>query len=85
LTFETPSSTEWSKRSSEHVFCPTEYSNITDFIDQKLEVIKVYEDELRTYPHPRSLEAIRILSQQRGVEVGYHNAEAFEVVRNLQD
>jgi len=84
LAFETASSTEWSERPRVQ-FAPTMYVNITGFIDRKLELLKVYEDEARAYPHPRSPEGIRARAQSRGTEAGYHYAEAFEVLRILKD
>ena len=85
LTFETPSSTEWQVKKRKEAFCPTEYNNITDFIDKKIEILKIYKDELKKYPHPRSIEGVRTLAQYRGIEVGYKYAEAFQLIRNLHD
>ncbi|MFA5173403.1 MAG: PIG-L family deacetylase [Candidatus Paceibacterota bacterium] len=83
LTFETPSSTEWQMKT--YAFCPTEYNDIAKFLPKKIDILKIYEDELREYPHPRSLESIKILAQYRGLEVGYHFAEAFQIIRTLND
>lgn len=85
LTFETPSSTEWQVKKRKEIFCPTEYNDITDFIDKKIEVLKVYKNELKKPPHSRSIKGVRILAQYRGVEVGYKYAEAFQVIRDLHD
>ncbi|HLD28268.1 MAG TPA: GNAT family N-acetyltransferase [Patescibacteria group bacterium] len=85
LTFETPSSTEWNIKDQANSFCPTEYNDITDLIDEKIDVLKIYGDELREYPHPRSIEGIKVLAQYRGMEVGYKYAEAFQVLRILND
>ena len=85
LAFETPSSTEWQFKDQANMFAPTEYHDISGFIEQKIEVLKIYRDELRAYPHPRSVEGIRILAQYRGLEVGYKYAEAFQVIRILND
>ena len=83
LTFEILSSTEWQAKDRNNMFCPNKYNNIADFIDEKLEVLNIYKDELREYPHPRSLEGIRILAQYRGLEVGFKYAEAFQVIRDI--
>lgn len=85
LAFETPSSTEWEKKRGDSVFTPIEYHNITDYIERKIEVLKQYEAEMRSWPHPRSFEGVRTLAKYRGMEVGYEYAEAFEVVRDLHD
>ena len=83
LTFETLSSTEWQNKTSDKIFLPNEYQDISEFIDKKIEILKNYQYELRLYPHPRSAEGIKILAQYRGLEVGFKYAEAFCLIRNI--
>jgi len=83
LAFETPSSTEWQVKDKTNQFRPTVYSDITEFIDKKIETLKVYQDELKKYPHPRSEEGIRVLAKYRGTESGLQYAEAFQLIREL--
>lgn len=85
LAFEVLSSTEWQEKKGKNTFCPTHYNDISGFIDKKIEALEVYADELRPYPHPRSKEGVKILAQYRGLEVGYKYAEAFQLVRVLED
>lgn len=85
LTFETLSSTEWQTKKKSTIFLPTEYHNITGLVDKKIAALSVYKKELRKYPHPRSTNGVKILAQYRGLEVGYKYAEAFEVVRSLDE
>lgn len=85
LAFETLSSTEWQIKDKSNMFSPTEYNDISEFIAKKIEALKIYQDELRDYPHPRSVEGVKILAQYRGMEVGYKYAEAFQIIRNLND
>jgi len=85
LAFETPSSTEWQIKDGKSQFSPTVYNNITDFINKKIEILKIYKDESREYPHPRSIKSVKILAQYRGIEVGYKYAEAFQLIRNIYD
>jgi len=85
LCFEVLSSTEWQAKKKNKLFCPGEYNDISKFIDKKIEAIGVYGDEIRKYPHPRSKPGAKILAQYRGLEVGYKYAEAFQIVRSLND
>jgi len=85
LAFEVLSSTEWQIKDAAHSFCPTEYIDISDVIEIKLNILQIYKDELLPYPNSRSLEGVRILAQYRGMEVGYKYAEAFQLIRNLND
>ncbi|MGE5147424.1 MAG: PIG-L deacetylase family protein [Candidatus Eiseniibacteriota bacterium] len=77
---ETLSSTEWSPVDR---FAPTTYVAIERFLEQKLKALACYEDEIRDFPHPRSIEAVRALATVRGAEAGLDAAEAFYVVRDI--
>jgi LmbE family N-acetylglucosaminyl deacetylase len=76
LAYEVNSSTEWGARSLDP-FRPTVYQDISSTIDLKLQAMERYPEELREYPHPRSLDAIRDRARVRGSEVGVPFAEAF--------
>lgn len=84
FTFEILSSTEWNKQNQCNVFIPNTYIDISKTIDRKMEAMKCYKSEIREYPHPRSMEGIKILAQKRGLEVGLKYAEAFCLIREVQ-
>ena len=52
-----------------------------DILHKKLEALKFYSQELRSYPHPRSLKSISNLAKQRGVEAGFEYAEALTIIK----
>lgn len=79
--YEVPSSTEQSPSLPQTTFLPNYYVNITEFIDKKIKSFRCYKTERRGYPHPRSEEALRILAQKRGIEIGFEYAEAFMILR----
>jgi len=83
LSFEVLSSTEWQVKDSSHCFCPTVYNDITSYVDKKVEILDVYKDEVKTFPHPRSKEGVRVLAKYRGMESGYEFAEAFQLIREV--
>lgn len=85
MAFEVLSSTEWQEKKKKSLFCPTHYNDISEVIDEKIKALEVYQDELRAYPHPRSKQGVKILARYRGLEVGYKYAEAFEIIRTLND
>ena len=78
--FEVLSFTEWNYPLS---FSPNVYFNIEDTLGLKLKAMSEYKNELREYPHPRSLEGIKIKAKQRGMEAGFSYAEAFELIRRV--
>lgn len=60
------------------------YSDIAETLELKLRAMRVYETEVRDYPHPRSLEALRFAAQSAGARVGLRAAEAFESVLEVR-
>jgi LmbE family N-acetylglucosaminyl deacetylase len=61
---------------------PNYYVDISRYVDVKIEAFRCYETEKRAYPHPRSEEALKVLSQKRGIEIGFRSAEAFMILRD---
>jgi len=82
LMYEVPSSTEQSPPLPENNFLPNYYVDITKYFDKKMASYRCYGTEKRKFPHPRSERALGVLSQKRGVEVGFERAEAFMVLRD---
>lgn len=74
---EIPSSTEWQVPNS---FQPNLFVDISATTDQKLDALLAYKEEMREYPHPRSVEAIEALFRWRGAISGLEAAEAFMVL-----
>jgi LmbE family N-acetylglucosaminyl deacetylase len=81
LFFETASSTEWRSPASMAPFAPNWFVDVSDYLPKKLAALSVYADELRAFPHPRSIEAVEHLARWRGATVGVAAAEAFELGR----
>lgn len=79
--FEVLSSTEWR---FPQTFQPNVFFDISKTIDKKVSAMNAYASELREYPHPRSLKGIESLATQRGLQVGYGYAEAFQLIRSLK-
>ncbi|MBD1139308.1 PIG-L family deacetylase [Pelagibacterales bacterium SAG-MED46] len=82
LSFEIPSSTEWSFNLFGS-FSGNYFVNIEKFIKVKLKLINMYKYELKKFPYPRSKENILSQSKFVGSFVGFKNAERFEVVKIL--
>lgn len=82
FAYEVLSETEWGINSN-GMFAPNYYEDIAGFIDAKKEAMACYKSELKDYPYPRSLEGIEILAKKRGMEVGIKYAEAFMLLREI--
>jgi len=80
ISFEIPSSTEW--------FFPLEYSpnifvDISKEIKSKFLALKKYKNEIREFPHPRSIIALEAIARRWGSISGFQYAEAFSLIRKL--
>ena len=80
-SFEILSSTEWNYPLS---FSPDTYFDISKTIDLKLKAMKEYKSELCSFPHPRSLEGIKINGKYWGMRVGTEMVEAFKCIRTIK-
>lgn len=79
VSFEVPSSTEWNF--TREPFRPNIFIEITeDELAKKVEALSKYEQELRPFPHPRSVEFVASLAKVRGGQGGFKLAEAFSLI-----
>jgi len=83
-SFEIPSSTEWQSQTKDCAFLPTQYIEINKkHLERKITAMQRYTSEIREYPHPRSIKALKLLAEWRGVNIGANYAEAFEAIRRI--
>lgn len=80
FAFEVPSSTEWYFPSK---FSPNIFIDITKELPSKIQALKAYKNELKRFPHPRSVEGIEAVAKRWGTVSGFKAAEAFYLVRGL--
>ncbi|MDP6808225.1 MAG: hypothetical protein QGH96_11030, partial [Desulfobacterales bacterium] len=66
------------------IFRPNVFFNIRETLDKKIEAMMCYASEVRSFPHPRSAEALRTNANRWGSVVGGECAEAFELIRSLK-
>lgn len=83
LFFEVPSSTEWQVPGNSLGFQPNWFVNVESEKQKKFQALELYASEMRSWPHPRSYEAIEHLMAWRGATVGVTSAEAFYLGRNI--
>lgn len=81
--YEVPSSSEWNFNKNKKQFNPNWFVDISSSLKNKLKALKVYNSEMKKYPHPRSYKAIEALSRWRGSTAGYKSAEAFILARKI--
>ena len=77
--YETPSETEFNFVEN-RIFSPNVFVNISQYLDNKIETMKIYDGEMGDFPFPRSEKTLRALAILRGSQSGFESAEAFELV-----
>jgi LmbE family N-acetylglucosaminyl deacetylase len=78
-SIEIPSSTNFT---SDPIFSPNVFLEITENdLSNKIKALECYKSEIRPYPFPRSREALIATAKFRGMQIGKHFAEAYQIVR----
>jgi LmbE family N-acetylglucosaminyl deacetylase len=83
LMYECISETELSYPFLDNAFVPNAFSDITDYLDKKIDIMRIYESEINVHPFPRSASNIKALAMFRGAMIGVNYAEAFMVLRDI--
>lgn len=61
-------------------FKPNVYFDISNNINSKIELLKIYKSEIKKHPFPRSQQSVKSLALLRGSESNYKYAEAFQLI-----
>ena len=83
LAYRVASSTEWAFEQFEPVFRPTVFSDISTTLEKKIAAMQMYEGEARSFPHPRSPEALKAEAEYLGSIAGIKAAEAFSAIYQI--
>lgn len=81
---ETLSETEFAPSTKEDSFIPNVFVDITDFMNEKLEIMKVFQSEMAEHPFPRSERNLRALATFRGATAGCEYAESFVLLKEIK-
>ena len=57
-----------------------DYIRLSDYLEIKINAMKIFSGEMGEFPFPRSGKNIRSLARFRGCQSGFFAAEAFELV-----
>ena len=81
LCFEILSSTDWA---FSYKFKPNYFISIKNELANKIKAIRLYKNEIRKFPHPRSVENIQNSARKWGTVSGLETAEAFQLIRKFE-
>ncbi len=82
LAYETLSETDFGLGPNRG-FQPNVFMNIEGHLENKLRAMGIYSSEVGDFPFPRSNQAISALAILRGANSGFKEAEAFELLREI--
>jgi LmbE family N-acetylglucosaminyl deacetylase len=85
LSFETLSSTEAAFPRAHSAFVPNVFVDVTAQLGRKIEIMAMFASEAQAAPQPRAAESIRALARYRGATIGCEYAEAFMLIREIQE
>ena len=80
--FEILSSTDWAPPLGE-AFRPNSFFNVGKTFETKMKALDSFEGALKPAPHSRSRENVRRLGEMRGAQIGIDFAEAFCLIRDI--
>ncbi len=83
LSYETLSSTEAAPAQYKRHFMPTVYSDISAYLERKIDILNLFATEAQPDPLPRGASAIQAQARYRGASVGTEYAEAFMLIREV--
>lgn len=83
LMIETLSETEFSPSTKEDSFIPNVFIDISRYMNEKIQIIKIYDSELGDHPFPRSERNIEALGVLRGATAGCIYAESFMLLKEI--
>ena len=65
-------------------FIPNYFVDITDYLEKKLDIMRIYDSEISSPRFPRSIEAIQGLAITRGAASFCRYAEAFLLIKQVE-
>ena len=83
LMMEIISETDFAPPLQTSIFVPNVFVDITEFMEKKLEILKLYDRELGVHPFPRNLENVKALAMYRGSLCNANFAESFMLLKEI--
>jgi LmbE family N-acetylglucosaminyl deacetylase len=84
LMYECISETEFAPALPEKVFQPNCFVDVSNEMEEKIEIMEIFSSEMGKHPFPRSERNIRALGTFRGAMSGVEYAEAFQILKSFR-
>jgi LmbE family N-acetylglucosaminyl deacetylase len=83
LAYETISETDFGMKPEDGGFRPNVFNNISVYLEEKLNILDIYESEMGVFPFPRSRKSLIAIARVRGVQSNNEAAEAFMLIKEI--
>ncbi|GAA65006.1 hypothetical protein P20311_2810 [Pseudoalteromonas sp. BSi20311] len=83
LAYETISETDFGLKPEDGGFRPNTFIDIGPFLQEKLNILEVFESEVGEFPFPRSRKSLESLAFVRGAQSNCNAAEAYFLIKEV--
>ena len=83
LMYETLSETDFAAPFAAEPFQANVFVDVSNYFDEKCQIMNIYSSEVMAPPLPRSMETIKALGMLRGSRIGATYAEAFTLLNEV--
>src|SRR5690554_1192806 len=83
LMMEVISETDFAPALPENHFIPNVFIDISSYMEQKMEIINIFESELLEHPLTRSINSIKAYQRYRGSQINVEYAECFMLIKEI--
>ena len=80
---EVISETDFGLPGAQNAFLPNIYVDVSNYLEAKINTVKIFKSELGEHPFPRSIANIKALATTRGAQAGCNFAEAFMNIKTI--
>ena len=80
---ETLSETEFAPSTKEDSFVPNVFVDVSDFLEKKMAIMRVFSSEIAEHPFPRSEKGLKALATLRGSTCNCNYAESFMLLKEV--
>ena len=81
--YETLSETDLAAPFAAEPFQANVFVDVSNYFDEKCQIMNIYSSEVMAPPLPRSMETIKALAMLRGSRIGATYAEAFTLLNEV--
>ena len=83
MMMEVISETDFAPMLPENIYMPHVYVDISKYFDMKINVLKIFQDEMLSSPLTRSFSSMKAFNRYRGSQINTEFAESFMLLKDI--